>query len=276
MRSKYLGALRERGLIMGGISQFKPPSEFERPSPRFHWLAYGLGGSGELHVPRGRFQIETGQLWLVPAGRPHRYGTRDGEWDLMWFRLADEEQWAHLRRRRAGPIHPGWADRTRRAMETIFLETSSWFWLDTPRMLRASAETISIWLARRLKAELDTRAHRVRQELAVLWSRVDADLAHPWRAEELAEAMSCSVPQLHRYTARHNGASPMNMVKRLRMNRAEELLLNSDAPLKHIAAVVGYETPFSFSKAFKRHAGCSPREFRRREAGRRRRPVRRR
>ncbi|MHC4915776.1 MAG: helix-turn-helix transcriptional regulator [Planctomycetota bacterium] len=78
--------------------------------------------------------------------------------------------------------------------------------------------------------------------------------------------MKCSVPQLHRYTAEHNGTSPMNVVKRLRMNRAEELLLNTDAPLKHVAAAVGYETPFSFSKAFKRHAGCSPRGFRDREA----------
>jgi transcriptional regulator GlxA family with amidase domain len=149
-------------------------------------------------------------------------------------------------------------------METVFLETSAWSWLDAPRMLRAAAEIIAIWLGRRLMAELGARAQRIRQELAVLWNRVDADLAKPWRAEDLAEAVNCSVPQLHRYTAEHNGSSPMNVVKRLRMSRAEEMLLNTDAPLKQVAAAVGYETPFSFSKAFKRHCGHSPREYRRR------------
>jgi AraC-like DNA-binding protein len=53
------------------------------------------------------------------------------------------------------------------------------------------------------------------------------------------------------------------MVFRLRMQRAEELLVKYDYALKNIAEELGYGTPFAFSNAFKRHKGISPEHFRR-------------
>ena len=49
---------------------------------------------------------------------------------------------------------------------------------------------------------------------------------------------------------------------RLRMARARALLISTNLPVYQTAALVGYENPFAFSTAFKRHTGQTPREFR--------------
>ena len=47
-----------------------------------------------------------------------------------------------------------------------------------------------------------------------------------------------------------------------RMRRAEEMLQSTGYKLHQLAAALGYETPFAFSRAFKRYAGISPKQFR--------------
>jgi AraC-like DNA-binding protein len=56
----------------------------------------------------------------------------------------------------------------------------------------------------------------------------------------------------------------MEMVTQMRMHQAQELLTNTDNLVKSIAYLLGYSDSFSFSAAFKRYTGYSPREFRKR------------
>lgn len=59
------------------------------------------------------------------------------------------------------------------------------------------------------------------------------------------------------------GESPLHYVTRWRMHRAQRLLRGSSARLAEIAAHVGYQTEFAFSRAFKRRVGVAPSVFRR-------------
>ncbi|MGO4548673.1 AraC family transcriptional regulator [Paenibacillus sp. 2TAB23] len=58
------------------------------------------------------------------------------------------------------------------------------------------------------------------------------------------------------------GLSPMKYVQQLRMNEARLLMKQTDYKLAEIAQSVGYPDLFSFSKAFKKHVGVSPAQFR--------------
>lgn len=51
----------------------------------------------------------------------------------------------------------------------------------------------------------------------------------------------------------------------LRLERARSLLQREDLPIRHIAALVGYEDPGSFSKAFRLEYGMRPSQWRGRE-----------
>lgn len=58
------------------------------------------------------------------------------------------------------------------------------------------------------------------------------------------------------------GAAPRDYLERQRMEQAARLLLNGSEPVKVVADIVGYEDPYHFSRAFRRHYGASPRAWR--------------
>jgi len=58
------------------------------------------------------------------------------------------------------------------------------------------------------------------------------------------------------------GLSVFHFFLNMRMVRAQALLQNTKEPMGHIAHLTGYADADSFSKAFKKHFGASPRAFR--------------
>jgi len=62
------------------------------------------------------------------------------------------------------------------------------------------------------------------------------------------------------------GVSYSNLVDRTRFEIATHLLSETDASSLEIAFEVGYEDPSHFARMFRRIAGCSPREYRRRHS----------
>ena len=78
----------------------------------------------------------------------------------------------------------------------------------------------------------------------------------------MAARLHVSTTHLHRLVARHYHTTPMQMVARLRMRRAGEMLRGSNDTIERIASAIGYRSSVSFSKAFARHFGLSPGKFR--------------
>jgi transcriptional regulator GlxA family with amidase domain len=68
---------------------------------------------------------------------------------------------------------------------------------------------------------------------------------------------------------RATGYRPIDYVHTLRVEEAKEMLERSDASIDRIGHDVGYEDPASFRRLFKRKAGVTPSNYRRR-FGRRR------
>jgi AraC family transcriptional activator of mtrCDE len=58
------------------------------------------------------------------------------------------------------------------------------------------------------------------------------------------------------------GDSPIRYVTRYRLAHAARMLRTTDRPISEIALTVGYESIFSFSRAFKRTFGVPPRSYR--------------
>lgn len=90
--------------------------------------------------------------------------------------------------------------------------------------------------------------------------------AHPWTLDELAQQAGLSRTALAERFRDAMGDTPLNHLRVLRMQRAMRLLAETDHKLETIAAEVGYQDAFSFSKVFKRTLGLSPKAFRERDA----------
>lgn len=82
--------------------------------------------------------------------------------------------------------------------------------------------------------------------------------------ETLAEQACLSPFHFHRVFRGMVGETPLELVRRLRLERAAWRLLQSDAPVTAIAFDAGYETHEAFTRAFRASYADSPSGFRRR------------
>ncbi|MDX2141243.1 MAG: AraC family transcriptional regulator [Chloroflexota bacterium] len=89
---------------------------------------------------------------------------------------------------------------------------------------------------------------------------------HPeydWTVESLAERVALSRSALATQFSELVGISPMQYLSKWRMQIAANWLMDARTlSLEAIAAHVGYTSPFAFSRAFKRHVGVSPANYR--------------
>ncbi len=106
------------------------------------------------------------------------------------------------------------------------------------------------------------------QNQALLPEQPDSDVLHLWhivhecvgRSQEFVHLIG-KVPNYD--SVRHRfknvfGVSPTQLLFRLRMQKATNLLLETPMSIKEIADQLGYERQHDFAKAFRKYAGRSP------------------
>jgi AraC family transcriptional activator of mtrCDE len=98
-------------------------------------------------------------------------------------------------------------------------------------------------------------------------TRMHAEPHSPWTVESLAREAGLSRAAFARRFAEQVGEAPLAYLTRWRMGLAARLLRDTHAPLAEIASRVGYDSEFSFSRAFKRSRGQAPHAFRRSQVG---------
>lgn len=104
------------------------------------------------------------------------------------------------------------------------------------------------------------------QELEGVLSHVLEHYASRLRIEDLAGMVHLSVSQFDRKFKRLFGMTPQQYILRVRINAASQALLHSDRTIAAIADETGFYDQSSFTKQFVRHAGQTPRQFRRQYA----------
>jgi AraC-like DNA-binding protein len=87
--------------------------------------------------------------------------------------------------------------------------------------------------------------------------------ARRWTLASLAAAVGSSRSVLAGRFAQRVGQPPMQYLTAWRMQRAASLLDAPDARVQTVAEAVGYASEAAFSRAFRRHAGRPPSEWRR-------------
>jgi AraC family transcriptional regulator len=90
---------------------------------------------------------------------------------------------------------------------------------------------------------------------------IDHHLDEKLDLESLAGISNFSPFHFHRIIRAYLGESLGSYIVRIRMETAATLILYTPEPISEIALRVGYDIPSSFNKAFIKHFGCPPTEF---------------
>lgn len=289
--SRSIGVLRSEitHIELGG-----PWGKHRRGAPGSARLYAALDGEGRIEVPGQRMRLGPGELAFLPRNDEHvirdapaTFVPRDGS-ACVGMRQADAHTWVS---------EP--APTARLVIVELALDARDAPWLDllapllhVPRDDRG----LGRWLRETLS--LLSGAHELssslRQEIATTWTRAlfahalrDAGAALPgahavrderivaalvqvrarpekhWELGELAARAGVSRSVLAERTTALLGEPLGQYLRRVRIDRAAALLASTDAPVKTIAARVGYDSEPAFARAFSRLLGSTPTAYRR-------------
>jgi AraC family transcriptional regulator of adaptative response / methylphosphotriester-DNA alkyltransferase methyltransferase len=102
------------------------------------------------------------------------------------------------------------------------------------------------------------RGSLLRDAVAIVESEYSSDL----ELDDIAHRVATSRRQLQRAYSEIGHTTFRTHLTHVRMMRAAEFLLLTGLSVREIATRVGYRQPAQFAKAFRRHHGCSPSEYR--------------
>lgn len=112
-------------------------------------------------------------------------------------------------------------------------------------------------------AELNSKAKNANEELRLAVNYLEKNSANSTcTISALCNDLDLSRSYLYSIFKKNLNLSPQAFLTQLRMEKAKEKLLNSNYAIQQIANITGYTDAFTFSKAFKRYTGLSPKYYR--------------
>ena len=94
-------------------------------------------------------------------------------------------------------------------------------------------------------------------------NRITDDLSQAPTAAQLAEELQMSESRFSRFFRKATGNNYTDFVNRVRINRACQLLMDTDRLVTHICYEVGFNNVANFNRRFLESKGMTPSEFRR-------------
>lgn len=263
--------------------RFKGQLKGESVLPHSHHVAMVyLGQPLEMRARMGardqyRYLVE-GDVTIIPAGLPSEWGWR-GEWAVDCLHMY---------------LEPSFFEEVSAGtdVDTARIEIVNVFGVRDPRVeqvgklllleledgglmgdlyAQSLANVLMIHLLRHHSSLGRRDARKVGREYRGALSRrtlrsvtdyVGDNLAHDLTLDELAGVAHMSAFHFSRLFKRSTGLSPHQYVVRKRVERAKDLLTNTEFTLHEVAISVGFADQSHLSKHTKRLLGVSPRSFR--------------
>ena len=100
------------------------------------------------------------------------------------------------------------------------------------------------------------------ERLAPALAHIEAHLDAPLPRDALASLVCLSPSRFYTVFQEALGLSPSAYIQNLRMQRAQQLLLQTGLSIEEVAAQAGYPDSFHFSRLFKKRLGLSPAAYR--------------
>lgn len=226
-------------------------------------LIYCTAGRGTLMLDNHTYRIRPGDLILLPKGVKHSYSSHSNyPWSIYWIHFEghlSEHFCQHLDI--AGPIQPlGMQPRLISDFEELF-------------SLRHSGYNTASFVhgCHQLQQIMSHLALLVRQQRSKSGKQIDLDSARAYMNEHLHGQMDLESLAAHSKLSKYHfskrfkaltGHSPIQFFINLKMQHACYLLDASTQSVKQVAAALGYDDAYYFSRLFKKVIGLSPDQYR--------------
>jgi len=215
-----------------------------------------------------RFAVGAGEALFIPANKPHAYGADDHDpWSIHW---------AHF----AGTAAASYASLL--PAHQYLLSIPSTDAQKIPRMFRESYRLASTGLNERTLLlashilryvlgilffktgrSLGGRSHAMAHDLGKSIEFMRANLSRSLTLQELSWQAGLSPTRYSLVFREQAGSPPVDHHIHLRMQATCHYLDSTALSIKEVAAKLGYDDPYYFSRMFQKILGCPPLAYRR-------------
>ncbi|MGZ2484072.1 AraC family transcriptional regulator of arabinose operon [Rhizobium pisi] len=221
-------------------------------------------GQGFLETAAGGRQSVAGPalFWLFP-NRAHSYGPDEAGWDERWALFEGSFTRDFVRLRLIAERHPVVALRHLEEMTRLFAQLHADLSDDTNLAQAAAASTLHrIVIAAARQAGGAAGRRESEAAMGEIVESLRGCALQPLDLAGFAAGHGMSPATLRRKFVAETGLPPKAFQLRARMDHAKQLLVTTDEKIETVAAMVGMDDAFYFSRVFHDREGCTPREFR--------------
>lgn len=256
-------------VVRAGHLQASVEHRIQRETYPGHELILCLNGQGWVQIAGKKHLVGPGQLVWVNCHHPHTYGAIPQDpWEVYWVRVEGRplDRIARLLEARTFPVISGFnVDEAQAEFERSFLFIEGNRPSDAAHVNASISAIIAMAFESRLsdpdliRPDLPMPVQKALEKMRLYFHQ-------PIRVVELAQLAGMSESHFSRQFKSSIGTSPIDWLRRERINQAKRRLIESDDPVKEIARQVGYADQFFFSKDFKRMTKLTPTQFRDQES----------
>lgn len=224
-----------------------------------------MDGIGTLRLDAQQWELRSGSCFIfAPGDQP--YSTQDPQRRLvvfgMHFEVVDSlnqpaKECKQFYPPRAHTIRDtAFIDLLAQRCDTSYRHNDALGKLQSQVLLRAIL--LQIW-----QETLHAPPTPVDQVLSEIINDIRRSPGHRWSVSELAQRAHLSHAQFVRRFRALAGCSPVHFMIQARLERARQLILETDMSLSQIANALGYEDVYFFSRQYKQYTGIAPSSLRR-------------
>jgi AraC-like DNA-binding protein len=229
-------------------------------------IVYITRGEGSLETATAGAQtLRAGHVLLLFPGEWHRYRpTLKVGWDEHWLGFDGDSARLLLHNRVISPAKPVFDVGTDSELMDAFARAIDLVKLEPPGFQQTLAALVlevlgHICSAHRMREAGEQGLQPIVREAKLLLAE---QLVEPVDLAGLASHLAVSYSALRRAFKLHTGFSPHQYQLELRLSEAKKLLGGTVLPVKTIADKLGFQSPYYFSRLFKKKTGLSPEAWR--------------
>ncbi len=227
-------------------------------------LHYIFEGEGTLYIDNREFRLKKKQAFVLPANVLTYYeASEENPWNYAWIQMRGPKAVELLQRAGMTRRHPVFVptspcDEIGDCLLEIFYNHEKEYECmgQVYRLFQLLIDSSSH------KPEDVAKPEPMLQYVQTVMDYIANKYSEPIRIKEIADACGLERSYLSKVFKYGTGQTPQEYLLQFRMNKAKQLLKNTDLSVQHVSYSVGYNDPFSFSKLFKREMGMSPTQWR--------------
>ena len=228
-------------------------------------VVYLVHGEGEFDSKQtGLCRLGKGDAFFVFPGVWHRYRPTGGVgWEVYWVHFQGEDAQRLQQRGFITPEEPVLKVGLDNTVLDPFVHLLDWLRTEPVGFQQMiAAGTMQIIAAMLGTARNQGTGSHVHDQVRRAKALLEEDVEGPPLMEDIAAELDISRAHFFRIFKEHSGLTPYQYHLELKLNRARQMLRNSDFSVKHIARVLGFSNVYHFSKLFKNKTGLAPTPWR--------------